>query len=191
VTTPPDTGAWVVPKAAPPGPAPGLAYGGFWIRTLAYLIDLIILVAATLGVSYATGIEFLEVTTEEFRTGEFQSVRVFGSPTPIAWLVTFGYFVGSWALFGRTAGMAPFRLRILRATDGSRLGPGRASVRFLGMLLSFFIFFVGVIWVAADSKKQGWHDKLAGTVVVRPRPGSEAGVPIPSDAAVGTSQAGG
>jgi uncharacterized RDD family membrane protein YckC len=27
--------------------------------------------------------------------------------------------------------------------------------------------FIGLIWVAFDKKKQSWHDKLAGTVVVR------------------------
>ena len=179
MTNPPDGGGWVAPKV-PVGPAPGLAYGGFWIRTLAYLIDAIVLVAATLGVSYATGIEFLEVTTQEFRSAVFQSVRVFASPTPIAWLVIFGYFVGPWLLFGRTLGMAPFGLRILRSTDGSRLGPGRAIVRFFGLLLSFFVFFIGVIWVAADSRKQGWHDKLAGSVVVRPSPGVQPPAPIPA-----------
>ena len=180
MTAPPDAGSWVAPKV-PPGPAPGLAYGGFWIRTLAYLIDTIVLVGALLGVSYATGIEFLDVTTRVMRSGEFQSISVFGSPTPIAWLVLFGYFAGSWALFGRTLGMAPFRLRILRSTDGSRLGPGRAILRFFGLILSFFVFLVGVIWVAADSRKQGWHDKIAGTVVVRPTPGSETQAPIPAE----------
>ncbi|MGH2489191.1 MAG: RDD family protein, partial [Candidatus Limnocylindria bacterium] len=143
MTGPPDAGAWVAPQTTPVGPAPGLAYAGFWIRTLAYLIDLIVLVAVTLGISYATGVEFLEVTTQEFRSPDFQSIRVFWSPTPIAWLVTFGYFVGPWILFGRTLGMAPFGLRILRSTDGSRLGPGRAVVRFLGLLLSFFVLFIG------------------------------------------------
>lgn len=173
MTGPPAAGAWVAPRS-PAGPAPGLVYGGFWIRTLAYLIDAIVLVAVTLGISLATGAEFSEVTTREFRSGEFQSIQVYGSPTPIGWVVTFGYFVVPWVLFGRTLGMAPFGLRILRSTDGSRLGPGRAIVRFFGLLLSFLVFFIGVIWVAADSRKQGWHDKLAGTVVVRPRQGTEA-----------------
>ena len=183
MTSPPDPGAWAAPKV-PVGPAPGLAYGGFWIRTLAYLIDFIVLVAITLGVSYATGTEFLEVTTQEFQSGHFQSVRVFASPTPIAWLVTFGYFVGQWVLLGRTLGMVPFRLRILRSTDGSRLGPGRAILRFIGLILSFVVFFVGVIWVAADSRKQGWHDKLAGPVVVRPRPEAEPPTAVPADPAI-------
>jgi uncharacterized RDD family membrane protein YckC len=178
MTGPPDAGDWVAPKS-PVGPAPGLVYGGFWIRTLAYLIDAVVLVVVTLGISYATGIEFLDVTTQEFQSEEFRSIRVFWSPTPIAWLVIFGYFVGPWILFGRTLGMAPFGLRILRSTDGSRLRPGRAVVRFLGLLLSFFALFIGVIWVAADSRKQGWHDKLAGTVVVRPRPTADTTIEVP------------
>ncbi|HEU4807466.1 MAG TPA: RDD family protein [Homoserinimonas sp.] len=183
MTSSPDVEGWVAPKA-PVGPAPGLAYGGFWIRTLAYLIDATVLVGVMLGISYATGVEFAEVTSEEFRSGDFTSVRVFASPTPIAWLVMIGYFVPPWVLFGRTLGMAPFRLRIVRAADGSRLGLVRAVVRFFGLLLSFVVFFIGVIWVAADSKKQGWHDKLAGTVVVRPSPGTAASAVVAGGAAV-------
>ena len=64
--------------------------------------------------------------------------------------------------------MLAFEIRILRATDGRRIGPGRAVIRFVGMLISFIVLFIGVIWVAADGRKQGWHDKIARTVVVWP-----------------------
>ena len=38
----------------------------------------------------------------------------------------------------------------------------------MGLLISIAIFFLGVIWAGFDRRKQGWHDKMAGTVVVRP-----------------------
>jgi uncharacterized RDD family membrane protein YckC len=130
----------------------------------------LVLIAITLGMSFATGVEFLEVTTRSFQSGDFQSISVFATPTPIAWLATFAYFTLQWALLGRTLGMMPFRLRILRSTDGSRLGPLRVVLRFVGLVVSFAVLFIGVIWVAADSRKQGWHDKMAGSVVVQPAP---------------------
>jgi uncharacterized RDD family membrane protein YckC len=158
---------WQSPRR-PIGSVAGLAYGGFWIRTLAYLIDALILTAIGLAISLATGVAFVTVQTQQFRTGTFTSMSIFVGPTLPGFLIYLVYFAGLWALRGQTIGMALFGLRILRASDGSRIGPGRAVGRFFGLLLSFFVFLIGVIWVAADARKQGWHDKLARTVVVRP-----------------------
>jgi uncharacterized RDD family membrane protein YckC len=41
-------------------------------------------------------------------------------------------------------------------------------LRYVGLIISIVIFFLGVIWAGFDRRKQGWHDKMAGTVVVRP-----------------------
>jgi uncharacterized RDD family membrane protein YckC len=144
-----------------------LIYGGFWIRTLAYLLDTLLLTGAAIGLAAVTGIAFFTVTTREFHSATFNSVRVFASPTLAGFVLWFGYFCGLWTLAGQTVGMALFGLRVVRAADGKRLGPGRAVGRFFALLLSFAVFLIGVIWVAADRRKQGWHDKLARTVVVR------------------------
>ncbi|TAL09221.1 MAG: RDD family protein, partial [Chloroflexota bacterium] len=48
-----------------------------------------------------------------------------------------------------------------------RIGLGRSLLRYLGYLISWWILGIGFIWVAFDRKKQGWHDKIGGTVVVR------------------------
>lgn len=160
---------WQAPSG-PSGPAHGLRYAGFWIRTLAYVIDTLILTALGFAISFATGLSFATVTTQEVRSATFTSVSFVASPTLPALLMYLAYFAGLWALRGQTIGMALFGLRVLRAADGARIGPGRAVGRFAGLLLSFFVVLIGVIWVAADSRKQGWHDKLARTVVVRPAP---------------------
>jgi uncharacterized RDD family membrane protein YckC len=44
----------------------------------------------------------------------------------------------------------------------------RALLRYVGLIISIVVLLLGVIWIAFDSRKQGWHDKIAGTVVVRP-----------------------
>jgi uncharacterized RDD family membrane protein YckC len=167
-----------VPRA-PVGPAPGLIYGGFWIRTLAFLVDTLLLIGAAIGIASITGIAFFTVTTREFHSATFNSVTVFVSPTLAGFALWFVYFCGLWLLAGQTVGMAPFGLRVVRQSDGSRLGPGRAIGRFFGLLLSFAALLIGVIWVAADRNKQGWHDKLARTVVVRNARGTSTDVAAP------------
>jgi uncharacterized RDD family membrane protein YckC len=163
-----DASSWQAEAPRPPvGPAPGLVYGGFWIRTLAFLVDALLLTGAAIGIASVTGIAFFTVTTREFHSATFNSVSVFASPTLAGFALWFVYFTGLWALAGQTVGMAPFGLRVVRAADGKALGLGRAIGRFFGLLLSFAIFLIGVIWVAADRNKQGWHDKLARTFVVR------------------------
>ena len=57
--------------------------------------------------------------------------------------------------------------RVVDAKTGGRLTVGQSIGRYLGYFVSTIPFGLGLLWVAFDPKKQGWHDKLAGTVVVR------------------------
>ncbi len=67
---------------------------------------------------------------------------------------------------GATLGKRAFGLRVIRQ-DGTRPGFGRALLRqTVGYLLSSF-FWLGFIWIGLDPKKQGWHDKIARTYVIR------------------------
>jgi uncharacterized RDD family membrane protein YckC len=77
------------------------------------------------------------------------------------------YFVGLWTYMGGSIGQRILGMRVVDAATGQPIGLGKAVVRWLGLLLSFFVCFIGVIWVAFDPRKQGWMDKIAGTVVVR------------------------
>ncbi|MEY4425789.1 MAG: hypothetical protein RL535_87, partial [Pseudomonadota bacterium] len=58
-------------------------------------------------------------------------------------------------------------LRVVDDKTGSSLSVGQSIARYLGYFVSGITFGLGLIWVGIDSKKQGWHDKIAGTVVVR------------------------
>jgi uncharacterized RDD family membrane protein YckC len=64
-------------------------------------------------------------------------------------------------------GQRIFKLRVVDANTGQPIGLGKAVVRWLGLLVSFVVCFVGVIWVAFDARKQGWMDKIAGTLVLQ------------------------
>ena len=59
--------------------------------------------------------------------------------------------------------------RVVDATTGNTLTVGQSIVRYLAYFIASLPLFIGYIWVAFDPRKQGWHDKLAGTVVVRPK----------------------
>jgi uncharacterized RDD family membrane protein YckC len=85
----------------------------------------------------------------------------------ISVLISLAYFAGFWALMGATPGQRVFNLRVVDANTGQRPDFAKAAVRWVGMAISFLFCLIGVIWVAFDSRKQGWMDKIAGTYVLQ------------------------
>ncbi len=81
-------------------------------------------------------------------------------------LVAVAYFAGMWAWKGTTVGGIVLNLQVVRE-DGQPMGLVTALVRSAAALFSVLILFLGFFWIGWDSQKQGWHDKIAGTVVVR------------------------
>ncbi len=75
------------------------------------------------------------------------------------------YRVGFWTVTGQTPGMALFGLRVLRR-DGRPLGLGTALRRALGYVACLFTFGLGFLAVAFSVRRQGLHDRIAGTIVV-------------------------
>jgi uncharacterized RDD family membrane protein YckC len=71
-----------------------------------------------------------------------------------------------WTLRGTTVGGIVFDLQVVRV-DGRPLDWETAIVRALGCFLSLAVVGLGFIWIALDNNHQAWHDKIAGTVVVR------------------------
>jgi uncharacterized RDD family membrane protein YckC len=59
--------------------------------------------------------------------------------------------------------------RVVDARTGNTLTVGQSIGRYLAYFVAMLPMFLGIIWVAFDPRKQGWHDKLAGTVVIRPK----------------------
>ena len=145
--------AMVAPPMAPPiappvVPALTLPRAGFWIRMAALLLDLIIVAMIC---SFLTGI---------FPRGSH--VRVSADLLPSLAL----YGAVMWKLKGSTVGGIVCGLKVVRLDDRP-LDWGTAIVRALGCFLSLFVMGLGFIWVAFDDQRQSWHDKIAGTTVVR------------------------
>ena len=81
-------------------------------------------------------------------------------------IVALAYFAGMWTWRGTTIGGIVLKLKVIR-TDGRPLTFVVALVRGLAAAFSVVILFLGFLWIAWDKDKQGWHDKIAGTEVVR------------------------
>src|SRR5688572_12423802 len=78
------------------------------------------------------------------------------------------YFTYFWSAAGKgqTLGSRALNIRVVK-TDGTYLDYFGAFLRFIGFIISCAVFLIGVIWAAFDAQKQGWHDKIANTYVVK------------------------
>jgi uncharacterized RDD family membrane protein YckC len=74
-----------------------------------------------------------------------------------------------WIAKQATPGKMVFSAVIVDATSGEAPNGGQMIGRYLGYFIALFPLGLGILWVGLDKRKQGWHDKLAGTVVVRKR----------------------
>lgn len=133
-------------------------YIGFWLRVVASIVDNIwmgVLMIALIVVFSSLGLMELDMETMNL---EGMLLQVFVPFVLIMWL---------WRRYSSTPGKMMFKAKILDAKTYQPVSTGRLVVRYVGYFVSVIPFFLGFIWVAFDSKKQGFHDKLAGTVVVR------------------------
>ena len=133
------------PLAAPllPSASASMPRAGFWIRTAALLIDVVIVGVALCFLPHAC---------------------------PFMMVVLAAYGACLWRYRGSTVGGIVFGLRVVRMDDRPIDWP-TAIVRALGCFLSLIVLGLGFVWVAFDSERQSWHDKIAGTTVVRPPKG--------------------
>lgn len=137
-----------------------LEYAGFWIRFAASIVDTVLLLVVMVALGYAffdtNPLDAMEpVTTPGY--------GLFSTVLPAIVVLVF------WARLQATPGKLLFRTQIVDAGSGAEPGTGQWLVRYLGYYLSALGLCLGFVWVAFDARKQGWHDKLAGTVVVRER----------------------
>ncbi|MFT7314803.1 MAG: putative RDD family membrane protein YckC [Paraglaciecola sp.] len=133
-------------------------YAGFWIRVAASLIDTIlmmIIVAPIITMVYGLGYW----SGESFNTGIWDLIINYILPAVAVILF--------WIYKSATPGKMAFKLTIVDANTGGKPSTGQLVGRYFAYYLSMLPIFMGFIWVGIDKKKQGWHDKIAGTVVIR------------------------
>jgi uncharacterized RDD family membrane protein YckC len=142
---------------------PGWHYAGFWVRFLAFLIDGILLGIVSAAFTPVWG-DQITVTG----SGSAMAFHVNAQANAIGTLVGLLYFAGMWSWRGQTIGMMPFNMKVVGVADGKNIDIFRGLLRYVGFIIAAIPLLIGLIWAAFDSRKQGWHDKIAGTVVIRP-----------------------
>jgi uncharacterized RDD family membrane protein YckC len=158
-----------------PAFAAGKTYGGFWMRLVARIVDGIIIgipLSVIFGVFVVLvgGIASTATNTTDQNAQAAVGLGLVGVWLLIAILATIGtvaYFVYFWGTSGSTLGMRLFKLRIVDADTGLNIGIPRAIVRYLMSIVNSLACYIGWIWIAFDARKQGWHDKVANSVVLQ------------------------
>jgi len=140
--------------------------GGFCLRFIAITIDSIIInvlspILIFLGI-IAMGLDSSgwETLDEEDLYKLLILLYLFKTIIAIAYCT---YFHGS---TGQTIGKIICRLKVVRV-NGESLGYRKAFLRWIGYVISSFVFCLGFLWATWDKNKQAWHDKIAGTYVIK------------------------
>ena len=137
-----------------------LKYVGFWKRTVAVLVDTFLIILVTLPILiWVYGIEYLN--NEHMEKGSFDFIINYVFPTIAVILL--------WKYYQATPGKMIFKATIVDAKTGGKPTLKQWIIRYLGYFVSLIPFGLGYFWVAFDKKKQGFHDKLAKTVVIQPK----------------------
>ena len=138
--------------------APRFEYAGFWQRFVAFLIDAFILLVISVPLLLAIyGKGYFSQEREAFAgLWDFLIQVVFPAVAAILF----------WRYRGATPGKMAISARIVDAKTGAAPSTGKLVVRYFAYLVSSLPFGLGFVWIAIDRRKQGWHDKIAGTPVV-------------------------
>lgn len=164
------------PAAAPPppvytwdkpveetGPAPGVRFAGYGARLVAYIVDGIVVGAATVVATVVLSLVIAAFSSSGSDTAAALSSLLL---VVVVLLIGIGYFPYFWARSGQTPGMRVLRIRVVRDRDGGPVGGGQAVLRFIGYIINSLVFYLGWIWIFVDRRRRGWHDLIAGTVVI-------------------------
>lgn len=136
----------------------GLEYVGFWPRAGASLIDTILLC-----------IIIWPILTAFYGESYWSSKTLIQGPMDflLSWVFPAVAIILFWVSKQATPGKMAISAKIVDANTGNDPSIGQLIGRYLAYYVSLIPFGLGYIWVAFDTRKQGWHDKPARTLIVR------------------------
>jgi len=123
----------------------GYEYVGFWRRLLAAAIDLLILFVVTTPILLAIHVRRYFV---------------------VEYIVLAVVVIAFWRRYGATPGKMAVGAKIVDAQTGERPSTARLVVRYFAYLVSALPLFLGFLWIGVSRRKQGFHDKIARTMVI-------------------------
>lgn len=148
--------------------ATDLEYVGFWPRVGASLIDTVLLGVIIWPILTAFYGEAYWSSESSFVQGPMDFL--------LSWVFPAVAVIVFWVVKQATPGKMAISAKIVDANTGLNPSTGQYIGRYFAYFLSIIPLFLGIIWVAFDNRKQGWHDKLSGTVVVRSK--NRAAAPV-------------
>ena len=148
----------------------GHGFGGFWRRGTAFFIDGFILVfiwcmlffvgLSALWIGFPS--QYKELLPESLLNLGVKFVFLYSLMAVLIHMLYFTYFHGT---TGQTPGKMILGIRVVQAT-GEGMTPGIGFLRWVGYVASAVFWGLGFFWILFSRKKQGWHDKIAGTIVI-------------------------
>ena len=138
-----------------------LKYAGFWVRVWASVIDSILMLCITIPLLISIyGWSYFDTEQTGFVAGPADFL--------ISWVLPAIAIIAFWINKQATPGKMAIAAKIVDAQSGNAPSTGQFVGRYFAYIISALPLCLGFLWVGFDRRKQGWHDKLAGTVVVRP-----------------------
>jgi uncharacterized RDD family membrane protein YckC len=158
-------------------PPAKIEYVGFWSRALASLIDTLLstlivwpVVTAIYGHEEEIDSSLLNGSADTLSSILLTSMAPKGPlDVLVSWVLPAVAIVAFWLARQATPGKMLIHARIVDAETFGKPTAGQLIGRYLAYYVSLLPFALGFFWVGWDKRKQGWHDKLAGTVVIRGR----------------------
>ncbi len=135
-------------------------YAGFWARTGAAIIDSILMALITVPL-------LISIYGWAYFDGESTDLIAGPADFLISWVLPAIAVIVFWVLKQATPGKMAISAKIVDATTGQPASTAQLVGRYFAYFVSMIPLFLGIFWVAFDKRKQGWHDKLAGTVVIK------------------------
>jgi uncharacterized RDD family membrane protein YckC len=127
-------------------------YAGFWQRAAALAIDWLIVTVVV------TPVMVLGFGIREVEPGEWWELALLATLAAAV--------IGFWRYCGATPGKLALGMKVVDAKTGEAPATWRLVLRFLGYFVSAFPLYLGFLWAIFDRRKQGWHDKIARTIVI-------------------------
>lgn len=139
-----------------------VSYVGFWARAVAMLVDTFVLVFLLGLLGLILGIPTLSLDETGMPVFDHAYWAGHGSNALLGAVAIIGFWMWKMATPGKMLVSAV----IVDSKTYQKPTIGQFIIRYLGYIVSSVCLLLGFIWVAFDARKQGWHDKMAGTVVI-------------------------
>lgn len=148
-----------------------IQYAGFWVRAAAILIDSLLLVLIISPLKLILyGEYYMDYYFAYAMWDPNASLVLDLADLLVSYALPAVAVILFWKSKGATPGKMAMSLEIVSSKTGGSLSSGQCIGRYFSYIISGIFFLLGFLWIAFDKRKQGWHDKLAGTVVIRRGP---------------------